>query len=735
MNGKRFYEFGCFRLSPDKPHLLRDGEPVSLTQKQYDLLLALVKRKGQPASYEELKREVWPETTYVRDETVRQTAYSLRQALGDNFKEQKYIGNAPLPVHGYHIIPPIQETNETQAAPEPATVEPQQVNDGAQPGSPATQDPAALVADAPVRRRLAKHWLWLAALTTLTLLIGAASWFYFFRPIPAPPQPKIVQFTSFANVEKEPTFSPDGNLIAFQWTGEDGANPDIYVKMIGADMPKPLRLTTDPATDTAPTWSPDGRHIAFLRQSAKGNGFYAVPALGGVERKITDAFTDRFELEGQDLNWSPDGKSLAVMDKNSLQEPWAIFLLSPETGEKRRLTSPPAQSLGDGHPVFSPDGETLAFVRFSTTGVHNLHLAPAAGGEPRRITHDNAYIRSLAWTADGREIIFSSRRDGSSSLWRVSASGGTPQRLTVTGYSYSSLAISRKGDCLAYTQSTTDINIWRMGLPTSSGQGQASTRLVSSAILDHNPQYSPDGKRIVFASNRSGAYEIWMCGSEGEDQVQLTNFGGPMTGSPQWSPDGRHIVFDSRPEGNADIFVISAEGGKPRRLTFDSAEDVVPQWSRDGRWIYFGSNRNGGLQVWKMPAEGVQATQLTKQGGFEGVESPDGRLFYYSKGRNIPGVWRIPVEGGEESLVLDSYKAGVRRAWAVMSGGIYFIDVEPPAPPLINFFNFATRKVAPIAKLEKTPFVGLALSPDNRWLLYTQVDQDGSDIMLIENFR
>jgi Tol biopolymer transport system component len=206
-------------------------------------------------------------------------------------------------------------------------------------------------------------------------------------------------------------------------------------------------------------------------------------------------------------------------------------------------------------------------------------------------------------------------------------------------------------------------------------------------------------------------------------------------GAPRWSSDSRKIAFDLRVGGNSDIYVISADGGQPRRLTVEPSEDMVPSWSQDGRWIYFGSNRSGSLQIWKMPAEGGQLTQVTSQGGFEGLESPDGKFFYYAKGRRLPGIWRIPVEGGAETPVLDHHQAGFWRVWTVTEQGIYFATAENPSRPLIEFFSFATGQVTQIAALEKPFYLGLSVSPDGRWLIYSQLDQSGSDIMLMENFR
>jgi len=90
-----------------------------------------------------------------------------------------------------------------------------------------------------------------------------------------------------------------------------------------------------------------------------------------------------------------------------------------------------------------------------------------------------------------------------------------------------------------------------------------------------------------------------------------------------------------------------------RRVTTGDSDDVVPSWSRDGRWVYFVSNRSGENQVWKVPAEEAKAVQVTRKGGFAAFESIDGRYLYYAKSRDASGIWRVPVDGGEEIQVLD----------------------------------------------------------------------------------
>jgi Tol biopolymer transport system component/predicted Ser/Thr protein kinase len=583
---------------------------------------------------------------------------------------------------------------------------------------------------------------WIALTVVVLIVLGAVALSALKRAGEAPSKPasepqlgamRTVPFTGLPGLAFDPSFSPDGSYVAFVSTGEEG-NPDIYVKLV--DGGTPVRLTRNPALDISPVWSPDGRYIAFARLSGTERAVFVIPAMGGSERKLFSTNSVHFVGWGGRINWSADGEYIAYSDTGAPGKPFGVFLFTLKTQELRPLTSAPEHWGGDTQPVFSPDSQKVAFVRMSSADTGDIYVVATAGGEPRRLTFDNQYIAGMAWTPDGREIVFSSDRGDTSNLWRISATGGEAQPVGVGSEGAQTPAISRHGHRLVYSRHFQAMSTWRINLPDSPGKPSSKIKVLATTTRDEFPQISPDGMRIAFGSRRSGPREIWVCDSDGSNLLKLTALGRVAAGMPHWSPDGRWIAFDSRPAELSDIYVIGANGGQPRRLTDDLADDTDPSWSRDGRWIYFASNRSGEVQIWKISAEGGEAIQVTRQGGIGGIiafESPDGRYVYYTNDDRPADVRRKPVEGGEEQVVL----RGVHPfRWALAEKGVYFAEPEEKGG-VIKLFNFATRKVTRVVTMEKPPILtsGLAVSPDGRWLLYSQLDVESADIMLVENFR
>jgi Tol biopolymer transport system component len=546
---------------------------------------------------------------------------------------------------------------------------------------------------------------------------------------------RLVPLTTYPGFEGPPSLSPDGNQVTFERGG------DIFVKQVDGEAL--VQLTSTALPEHAPAWSPDGRQIVFTRA---GEGIFVISPLGGGERKVADT---RAALLLKTMAWTPDAQSLIVSEMTS-PICASLFVVSIATGQKTRLTWPPEPSIGDGWPAVSPDGSTVAFARYSQDSSANIYLVPVIGGEPRPVTAERASIFGLAWATDA-DLIFSSDRGGSSRLWRVSAKRSSDRLIAevAAGEDARFPSLSRAGIAvtarLAYQRLTENLDIRRaevVGEGTPQHAMKSSQPFIASTKSEDHPRYSPDGTKIAFVSRRSGTQEIWLCASDASNPVRLTSMGGPIVVGPQWSPDGHRIAFfaTTGPSGIYVTYVIDGDGGQPSRLTRTEGElQALPAWSQDGRSVYLTSGRSGSLQIWKMPLDGRESVQLTKGGGAEASESPDGRIIYYTKVPEIgPGLWSVPAGGGSEDRVLESVRFGY---WAVARNGIYFIDFDVPSEAArpVRFFNFHSRQVRQVGTVENTVSwsntPGFAISPDSRWLLYSSLESTDADLMLVDNFR
>ncbi len=706
---------GEWHIQPSLNRVTGMAHVVQLEPRIMGVLLRLAEEPGTVVTREALLAAVWPDVI-VGDDPLNRAISELRKVFQDNPRQPAFIET--IRTVGYRLIAPV--STHRDALPTVSVPLEPTLGDGMPEEVPVTLAPEA------------HRFVWVGVVG-IVVILGAMLLLSLFTNTPPPGRDawRPVPFTSLPGKEMDPAFSHDGSRVAFAWEGLDQNNVDIYVRLL--DEETPMRLTSDAARETSPAWSPDNQYLAFVRRTATTCGLYQVPALGGLERKLADcAATD-------DITWSPDGAWIAFADKPQPAAPYSIYLLATQSLEVRRLTTPPTATVGDRFPAFSPDGQSLAFVRSSVTGLDYIYTLPTSGGSGQRLTQTNQRLNDLTWPLPGT-LFYSSDWSGTISLYEWSIQEETATWLTTSGESVHHPTYSASPQRLVYEEWRWTKNIWAAPLGEAAAQPYALNALMSTR-WDRSPQVSPEGDRIVFVSNRSGSYEIMMWDSTANRVAALTDFGGPNLDRPRWSPDGRALAFDVRSDGNADIYLLASDGGLPQRFTTHTAHDVAPSWSRDGRHVYFASDRSGVWEVWQKPLNGADARQVTTQGGYAAMESPDGQYLYYTKA-TAHGLWRKRIYGDAETLITDRLDMNDWGNWAITQDGLYFVDrTTPPhtdlggaeASAALAFLDFATGDLTLLAYPNKpVANPGLAVAPDGSYLLYIQIDHSESDLMMLE---
>ncbi|WP_311238510.1 MULTISPECIES: winged helix-turn-helix domain-containing protein [unclassified Xanthomonas] len=558
---------------------------LRLPPKSLAVLLTLARQPGQVVTREQLLAEVWPDTLPTND-VVTQAVTQLRKAFASSGSQRsEYIET--IAKTGYRLMAPVAweayadvSAMQAQTASTPASPGVQQPVQNAPSATEAVstaaeashrtpkQAAAPLPAAAMTPRR--RRWMTLAvASLALVVVLGLAARTLWLRApategatsaaVPGSPKRPYQVITAGGGFDLTPSLSPDGSRVAYASLTSDRQGTSILVKTTDNAYPRVLEAPAPGISDRLPAWSPDGREIAFSRQAPDGSCRIMIAAAAGES-----AAREVVRCDGADMlsfSWSPDGRALLFGSMTGPQGAPRIRRLDLETGQWQGLTYSAQPTDFDYAPRYSPDGQWIVFLRNPQLG--DLWRIPAQGGSAERLTHDNADIRGWSWLPDGSGLIFGRRVDSEARLYRLDLVARSLHDLGVDDAQAPDVAHGH----LVFVQRKPQFGVYQVIHDPMNG-GYIRRRLFPSNGRDDQPMIAPDGRQLIFASNRSGAYGLWWGDVTNPGSVRLIEGIRPdARQAADWSADSQQVlVSGSDADGHAALFEVTPSTGKTVRL-------------------------------------------------------------------------------------------------------------------------------------------------------------------------
>lgn len=721
--GRSYFEFGTFRLDVSEHMLLRDGHPVPLTPKNLAVLSVLVQNAGHLVDKERLLKEVWL-NSFVEEGTLNRSVSVLRKALGDSPSDQRYIET--VPTRGYRFTAPVAECFHADS--KSLT----QLQSG----------PALAIEAAPSNLRSMLSPKRMASVAAAIVIVGAIRYAVVgsgtepttnAAPTAAPVHTEV----TFTGTDGNPAISPDGRRIAYVSAGK----PDRHLMVRELAGGAPLAIFSAPEVAHV-RWSPDGSELLLWTRGAGRNGLYIMPQLGGMLRSIAP---------GQYMGcWSPDGSTIAVANYMG-----GKISLVNTSGRVERAVALRNVDSSIADIDWSAANGLLSFVTNDSERRHTIWTIRPDGSDQKQVVTESSEISTARWAPNGEAIYFSRRLNQTFSLFKIPVPRGDDKGVAVAATLITGLeaeppfAPSANGTRLVYTRTSYHSNLWLLEAGGDNGQRSAPRELTRGTSLIERPSISPDGQSIIFNIGHEGRANLYVMPISGGPSTQLTFFDSHNVGG-VWSPDGKRIAFASTEGGRTQVWTVDAVGGVPRPLASTDISDTYELAWAPAKQILYQQPGYGNFRELD-PQTRVERPLVGKPRGwiFSPVHSPDRQKIavFWTRPPNPRGVWTIDADDRAETLVYPTNAGSARPlGWSADGHSIYVLEGknwayrgltaalgESIADARILLVPLDGSKVQTVAHLPFEEIGGVAMAPDRRRFVVT-VYSSRSDVWMVDHF-
>ncbi len=715
--------FAEFELDTAHRRLLREGEPVVLYAKTFDLLDFLVQKNGQVVSKDEILDAVWP-GQFVEEANLSVQISALRKALGERANAPRFL--ITIPGKGYKFVADIRGGNGEIVIERhkiSRVVVEEEISD----------EKAALA-----NYREPKTLNWKAAMKPIVvafagvILIGIAFAAYWYliagRSGSSLQNAKLTRLTNSGNVLIA-SVSNNGNFIAYVTSEAEGNS--LWLRQVGTASDIRL-LPPTKAEFWGLIFSPDGKYIIYnlFFGDKADTELFRIPLLGGVAEKIPNVITGA-------VTFSPDGKRIAYIQPDSAANMNYLITADSDGGNAKIVVKKPHPNtfvFAGRSAAWSPDGGVIACTLLSPQADASYTsiavFDPEIGTEIPLGELRWSSIYRIEWLKDGSGLLISASEKASDNkqVWFVSYPDGRARQVTHDLNDYSSLSAVDDGSFIAVqTNSVNNVFVGETG----------SENIEFTEIAEETGELQPlvwtaDG-RIVFRSSKDGTANLWSMDPLGANRRQLTTNAHADTRGMCATPDGKYLVFTSWRSGKSNLWRVDADGGNQLQLT-NSDADAYPQCLPDNRTIVFQRGIYTKPALWKVSVSGGDAALMTDfRAKWPSLSADGSRISYFHM---VKDAWRISVLSTDDASPLLTFDApsNLREStvhWSPDNKLLYYIGASG------NVGNIWTLSVDDGHTRQFTKFTShllsdFSFSPDGKWLAVTRTTSF-SDVIMFEN--